>query len=42
MFANLEVRSQLQVLPGVSLALFAVAILVELFALQASQARFRV
>jgi methyl-accepting chemotaxis protein len=41
MFASLKVRSQLQLLSGVSLALFSVAIAVALFALQASQTRFQ-
>ncbi|MBL8429441.1 MAG: methyl-accepting chemotaxis protein [Dechloromonas sp.] len=40
MFAALKVRSQLLLLAGVSLTLFAVALLVALFALQASQSRF--
>lgn len=40
MFASLKVRSQLLLLSGVSLALFAVAIVVALLALQVSQTRF--
>ncbi len=41
MFAALKVRSQLLLLSGVSLTLFATALLVALFALQASQSRFQ-
>ena len=41
MFAALKVRSQLLLLSGVSLSLFAVALLVALFALEASQSRFQ-
>jgi methyl-accepting chemotaxis protein len=41
MFASLKVRSQLLLLAGVSLSLFAIALLVALFALQASQSRFQ-
>ncbi len=41
MFASLKVRSQLLLLSGVSLSLFAIALLVALFALQASQSRFQ-
>lgn len=41
MLDRLKVRAQLVVLSGVSLALFAVALLVALYALQASQTRFR-
>ena len=40
MLAALKVRSQLLLLLGVSLSLFGVALLVALFALQASQSRF--
>ncbi len=40
MFASMKVRSQLLLLSGVSLSLFAIALLVALFALQASQSRF--
>lgn len=41
MFAHMKVRSQLIVLSGISLMLFAVALLVALFAMQASQMRFQ-
>ena len=41
MFANLKIRAQLMLLSGVSLALFLVALLVAVFALQASATRFR-
>lgn len=41
MFANLNVRSQLLLLSGVSLSLFVIALLVAVFALQTNQARFQ-
>ena len=41
MFTSLKVRSQMLLLSGISLSLFAVALLVALFALQTSQSRFQ-
>lgn len=40
MSVGLKVRSQMLLLSGISLTLFAIALLAILFALQASQARF--